>query len=380
MAQRLIELIQEFIEKTDSVQQTPNGEPLISYFNEKFAETEPVSRLEKGWIDLGDGGGRTGAGYTWWTVSRLHEAGRSPEEIAAKLTEEIERNSFEYLEVWAVEGVKVHKQIELEDGFHLVPNTELPRGIYSQVMFGRYGLPFAIPSEKAALVHKCVVSPAIVEEHNSDRDMTEIAARMDTVRLFKLALGLATNGYVALDMKTQLVSQDSIFFDGGGSLSGRPSGFVGMQEKLLVAPDETLRLKALIKGMENADALELAIDRLIKSRGNSNSEDKIIDLGMAAEIALMHQPQGSGDGKGEITNKISSRAAWLLGRNTEERVSVFDEVRDLYSARSITVHTGKTPDRFQQRSKDWDTLVARIMIALLERGSFPDWKRLVLSE
>jgi hypothetical protein len=84
--------------------------------------------------------------------------------------------------------------------------------------------------------------------------------------------------------------------------------------------DLTLAIYAELAAMKAPRALELSIDRLLRSRLGRSLEDKIIDLGMAAEIALMHSPDG-GDGKSEITNRLSSRGAWLVADNPTDRLS-----------------------------------------------------------
>ncbi len=97
---------------------------------------------------------------------------------------------------------------------------------------------------------------------------------------------------------------------------------------------------------------------------------------MAAEIVLMHEKSGGGDGKSEITAKISSRGAWLLGRTGPERLVISKELKALYSARSKVVHTGRASDKLAQALPSFDRLVARILRELLRRRKFPDWNHL----
>ena len=52
---------------------------------------------------------------------------------------------------------------------------------------------------------------------------------------------------------------------------------------------------------------------------------------MAIEIALMH---GKGSNT-EITQKIGTRPAWLVGKDVADRLSIFDGVKKLYDARSM---------------------------------------------
>jgi hypothetical protein len=98
-------------------------------------------------------------------------------------------------------------------------------------------------------------------------------------------------------------------------------------------------------------------------------------LGIAAEIALMHD-QGSDNS--EITHKIGNRAAWLLGREHSEREVIIDEMKKLYRARSQAVHRGKLSSSSTIDLAAADRLVTRALIAILERGRFPDWNSLTM--
>ena len=53
-------------------------------------------------------------------------------------------------------------------------------------------------------------------------------------------------------------------------------------------------------------------------------------------------------------------------------------LRELYSARSTVVHIGIARRKLQEKISDFDSIVSDIVCSLLNRGAFPDWKRLVL--
>jgi hypothetical protein len=96
---------------------------------------------------------------------------------------------------------------------------------------------------------------------------------------------------------------------------------------------------------------------------------------MAAEIVLMHDNSPSNT---EITHKIGSRAAWLLGNDADERATIFEKIRHLYKARSDAVHSGVFPPNSKVDLDLADQLVVRVVQAILERGSFPDWTSLTM--
>lgn len=96
---------------------------------------------------------------------------------------------------------------------------------------------------------------------------------------------------------------------------------------------------------------------------------------MAAEIALMLDNSPSNT---EITYKIGSRAAWLLGEDAAERATIFEQMKHLYKARSDAVHSGKLSSRSKVDLAAADRLVARALVAIASRGRFPDWNDLTM--
>lgn len=379
MKKRLTDLIQEIAECMRNGNTTPSGDPPEVYYQRIFADFEPLSRIENGWIELGGGAGRRGFGLSFFIIKKLLNKGRDPKEISEQTFKEISKNSFDYFEIFLVEGVSVDKRIDLEEGFYLLPSDSVPRSYHSDIMFGRSDKSTNFAFAKCALVRKRTVSPAIRPERKREAEPSSLGERENFVRLLRLAIGLATGGFVRINVMTQVVPEGTIFSEGSTTMGGVPDTSIWYDGRTMENASETLRLKELISRMDGVGAIQLALDRLIGSRRQERVEDRIIDLGMAAEIILMHQKSGRGDGRGEITSKISTRAAKLIGADFEERLAVSDCMRDLYSARSITVHSGVAPYKFHKRQEEWDDLVSRVLVTILERGAFPDWKRLTLS-
>ena len=134
---------------------------------------------------------------------------------------------------------------------------------------------------------------------------------------------------------------------------------------------------------DKRDILELAVSRLSSSlyrnRGRFWVQDRILDAAIALEIMYELKPP-------ELTNKLASRAAHLLAEEIDSRIDIFDEVHEFYDARSKIAHGGKGRGNRKTKTIDFkDTaklgigLGAKTFHALLDRGDFPDWKRLILS-
>ena len=127
--------------------------------------------------------------------------------------------------------------------------------------------------------------------------------------------------------------------------------------------------------------LELSLGRLVSSvrrnRGRFWYEDRLLDIAVALEVLF-------GLESGELTYKLSVRAAHFLGASGEERLAVYKSVGCLYKERSRIVH-GNRRNRAGRRKKIEETVedgyrIGREdLLKILARGSFPEWTRLVLA-
>ena len=129
---------------------------------------------------------------------------------------------------------------------------------------------------------------------------------------------------------------------------------------------------------------ELAVRRTAASFGIAGGrfgvEDRLIDAGIALEA--MYGPFDSG----EITRKISSRAAWLLGESAAERRAISKSMKSFYTTHSKVVHGTASKDR-QKRGRELDRalesgrqLARRTLFRLLAQGPVNDeseWDTLV---
>lgn len=126
-------------------------------------------------------------------------------------------------------------------------------------------------------------------------------------------------------------------------------------------------------------AIELATRRIVASFGPAAGmfglEDRIFDVAIALEIMY-----GPFDG-GEITHKLRTRAAWLLGTSPEDRWNIHKAMRTFYKARSAIVHGSTSTDRakLEQALPLGRDLARRTLTTLLTQGPVSDWDRLVVS-
>lgn len=353
----------------------------VSKLDAELTETEPFQCLREGWLFTGDGSGHVTSGLCGeWAANQLL-SGNSPETIIANAKSELAENVTRLFDVSPVFGAKIEREIVLGDGIVLIPAEQMPpEWESSNVMDNFVRSPFD-PRDCCALRQDMIVSPAFVVR-SSIRDEVTVKSVTEPSRdqrqamriKVRAAMLLSCNNAIELPFTTRLGPPNRL-------LVGQPGRFGLMVSRLpsSVAINEN-RLRRNFDALDifNApDALVRAVDRLGRSRIDTNPTDSALDLGIAAEILLMHETSSSNT---EITYKLASRAAWLVGHSKADRLATFDATRDLYKARSDAVHHGRLLNSRsfdQQRS---DELVRAAIEAILLKGDFPDWKELILGE
>jgi len=346
--------------------------------DEDLAGATPFSDFADCWIFTGDGGYGAATGrFGNWAIDRLVEK-IPPEEMIRQFQAEARRNSAVYREICPIFGVQIADPYALADGVELVPSA---REFFSNPpQLWHYSSP-PLPLGTCALVQAFTVSPAFERRApeakaptassatNPDRDSRE-AVRQSV----RLACLLASGGAVELPLSMFEPDRKNLLAAGEGGQAQRPLHSL----PVATLPTDPARIKehyGQLVSFRNVDSLARAIDRLGRSRLAKNPVDQALDLGMAAEIALMH---GRGSSNAGIAFKIGTRAAWLLGSDSADRAIIFSDIRKLYDARSKAVHSGVLTSMSHVELYLADALVTRILRGIVERGAFPDWDLLVL--
>ncbi|WP_374527138.1 hypothetical protein [Novosphingobium sp.] len=342
-----------------------------------LANGPPFDRYRQVWIFTGDGGGAvTQARFGSWAIDRL-VSGVRPKEILSIFEAEAAENIGRYTEVSPLFGVQIDADCPLAEGLSIEPERE---GLFARLLqanpFQRLGL----PTGTAILRQSYTVVPAYREqtERNIEADASVTspvwADREATRRRVRLACLLVSGGAVELPLSILEPKRDACLVAGEGNSAGQP-----FQAHPLVSfpvlSSEVGKAFAQLGEFREFDSLARAIDRLGRARLAVSEVDKALELGMAAEIALMHDHRKSNT---EIRYKISNRAAWLVGSDPVERAAVFEKMRDLYDARSSAVHTGSLSSKSKVDLASADALIARILSAILALGRFPDWSALTM--
>ncbi|WMS40823.1 HEPN domain-containing protein [Acuticoccus sp. MNP-M23] len=346
---------------------------------DQLGRVPPFSSHRDLWIHTGDGRhvratARTGE----WVIDRLVEK-MAPDEIFATFDAQVATNSASYVDASPVFGIEIDAICDLGSGITIVP-TLSDDPLEALRLLSQFQS-VHLPTGTAILRQTFIVTPAFHVRSTDDRecpgksDTAPPSPERDNVRArARLACLLASNGPVELPLTVLEPHRDALFVARERNSAGRPFAAHPKFSRPVAAQD-VKRIYGALAAFDELDSLARSIDRLGRARLASSPVDRALELGIASEIALMH---GHGEGNAEITHKIGTRAAWLLGRNPSERETIFAETKRLYTARSQAVHTGVLSPKSKVDLDAADELVRRVLRAILEHGRFPIWANLTL--
>lgn len=302
-----------------------------------------------------------------------------PKAIIAAFDAEITRNAATYVDVSPIFGVDIDGVCDLAEGIRVVPASEVSPWWQPHPIHRWMALPH-LPSGTAYLAQSYRVEPAFDVQAggslNGDSGTTVPASdvRESIRQQVRLACLLAGTGDVALLISMMVPDQDCLFVGGDGNIASRPIGAY----PVVSFPTEAAAVKLAfdqLAAFTDSESLVRAIGRLGRARTARSPVDQALELGIAAEIALMH---GDSSSNTEITHKIGMRAAWLLGEDAGQRTAIFADIKALYHARSKAVHEGTLPKKSKVDLGEADRLVTRILNAIAARGHFPNWSDLTM--
>jgi hypothetical protein len=346
----------------------------VRSLDDGLAKTDPFRPYANAWLFTGDGGGEVMAGrFGIWAIGRLVAKVPAPE-IIAELKAESNRNTAVYEEVSPVLGVKIDRECLLSEGVSLLPGEAMLDDYVSSQ------LPSFAPRDSCVLYQTLSVQPAFEIRESATEPARGASvttpsseARDGVRRSVRYSCLLAGTGAVEIPVATTIANENLLFAKG----RVRPHNLFSAYPLVSfpVDGDVVKRNFDALAAFKEKDSLHRAIDRLGRARLATSPVDQALELGIAAEIALMHAETS---GNTEITYKIGSRAAWLLGKTPTERTEIFGDIKQLYQARSEAVHSGILFAKSKVDLQAGDELIARTLAAILALGRFPEWSCLTM--
>ena len=120
--------------------------------------------------------------------------------------------------------------------------------------------------------------------------------------------------------------------------------------------------------------LKIPIQRLARTTKYYPNLDRAIDLGIALESLLIHD----NDPKNELSYKVRTRGALLLGGDTETRINNAKLLSEAYNLRSEAVHRGRfrNPQNASKILNKAIHLCGELITAILNKKGIVDWDQI----
>ncbi|MEI8173607.1 MAG: hypothetical protein WCH07_09020 [Deltaproteobacteria bacterium] len=323
-----------------------------------------------------------------WFLWAIHEYGQ---DIAEK-----NLNTFLYSDkvsvintLWVL-GIEVEKTLDLGNGYRIESVHKMPNSREKQHYLKRdvQYFPHRTPKPKAAITYTCQTTKAVKgnetfqqiqirdeEFWNSSRRLSEIALLLNAIDGVSCIPYFSTS-YALPDMPIGMFGAS-----GGGSqlydIIGRTS--------LKLSEDSVSEIRNLVDAfgaLPPGDKLRMsrALSRLSQAKRRYQIEDKILDLCIALEMALLDDNENND----QLSQSFRLRGSWLIGKDGDDRHIIYGQLRDIYKYRSQVAHSGALCkndgikiDEVRKRFQEFSFLTERIIRHLIYNGH-PEWSKLIL--
>ncbi len=293
--------------------------------------------------------------------------------------------------LWVL-GVEVDKTIDLGNGYQIesvykMPDSREKRHYLKSDDFFHL-LHQIMPKPKAAITCICQVIKAVKgnetfqqgkikdeEFWNSYQRLSEIAL------LFNAVDGVSCIPYYSTSYALHGMPMGIFGGSGGGSniydIIGRSSSKISE-----VSVREIHSLVDAFGALPPGDKLRMtrALSRLSQAKRRLQIEDKILDLGIALEMALLDDNVNND----QLSQSFRLRGSWLIGKDGDDRHIIYRQLRDIYDYRSQVAHSGALCkndgikiDEVRKRFQEYSFLAERIIRHLIYNGH-PEWSKLIL--
>ncbi|HEY9145063.1 MAG TPA: hypothetical protein VIN36_00105 [Thiobacillus sp.] len=319
-----------------------------------------------------------------WFLWAINEYGQESTEI--NLNRFLDSETAPVINALWVLGINVEKPIELENGIRILPIEEMPfsreKEQYSKHDFPLFGHP--TPKPKAAITCTFEINKISADEDflADNKQFFESSALLHEVALLLNALdGISCIPYFS----TSYTLPEMPFGIFGGSGGGAPLydifGYGFSTLPATCANEVNDLIHAYDKLTTNRQSrMVRVLSRLSQGKRREQIEDKILDLGIALEMALLADNKKND----QLSLTFRLRGSWLIGTTPEERQVIYGQLRDLYDYRSQVAHSGELCgnkaieiEAVRKKFPEYECLASRIIRHLICADNL-DWTKLVL--
>lgn len=315
-------------------------------------------------------------------------------EFGQKLAEEnlnkfLDSDEIPIINTLWVLGVEVDETIQLTNGLCITPISEMPNSRekenYLKHSFDITG--HQQPKPKAAITYLTKITRS-----NKDDDPSSTFERdkgfWESSKLLydaSLALNAIENTSCIPYFSTAYTLPEMPIGLFGGSGGGTPLHDIFGHRVTKIAAAQTDGINSVLSSLLRMSEKDKArysrvLSRLSQSKRREQIEDKILDLGIALEMALLEDNKNNQ----QLSLTFRLRGSWLISSDEAERVSIYRELRDIYDFRSQVAHSGvlcgndaEKLNAVRERFPNFAFIAERIVRKLICEKR-PDWSKLLL--
>ena len=314
---------------------------------------------------------------------------RGPLHTAQAFCSAVAGHPILYQKISLLNGIRIEQEIEISGGIRLVPlphsSAELPNIFPHMDYMGPIDLLGRTVLVNDFLVSPSFLNPAITTVAIEDSfEHTPVSADYPNFDIGEYceALSMSCNGAIQyIAFWTHLAHDHVINVQGRAGSHRYLTSSHQSTERVLVTEEQARQALNIYDSRKNlgdkvAKKLKVPIDRWIKSKANRSFEDSMIDIGIALEALFL----SDNSDRSELGYRLRLRAAWYLGENVEDKVSIENDLKKMYDLRSRAVHRGNIFGiaSNQDLKTIGQTHCLNSILKVIEDGRFPDWNRLVL--
>jgi|GEM_PF-5124024 len=304
-----------------------------------------------------------------------------------KITELIENNGGKYYYINTLSGVVFDKHYVIDKDIELVNRDEFPKELLVDLNNSigneyRYELGGPINRCFAGLLYTGTFNIEEVSKDEEDTISTDsisykISKKMNLIAL--LIPLLSGRPCHQLHIKSYL-DKNVLLWAGEGSAKALPEFNIITCNKISMDENKMEQyLSYLLNSDENKrQFIEERLRHYNIARIRQNDREQALELRLLIEMLLLN-----GENSGEISETISLRGSWLLGKTVDERRTYYTILKKAYSLSSSAVHGNYKEKAVNKKIiEDFFDICKKILITFMESSFIPrtriEWQTVVL--
>ena len=373
-----------YLQYSELIESTDIGKNVLS----ALESDHRVSRLEGHMISRGSGASRFEPKVlAMWFLWAINEFGQKIAE--ENLNKFLDSYDIPIINTLWILGVELEETIKLTDGLCLTPITDMPdsreKEIYLKHSFDMSG--HDQPRPKAAITYLTKITKSQRDDDQSSTFEKDVDFWNSSKLLYdaSLALNAIENTSCIPYFSTSYTLPQMPIGPFGGSGGGRPlHDVIGHKVSKITIKDSSdinTVLSAFLAMPDKEKArYSRVLSRLSQSKRREQIEDKILDLGIALEMALLDDNKNNQ----QLSLTFRLRGSWLISTSDDERLSIYRDLRDIYNYRSQVAHSGmlcgNDAEKINSVRESFSrfSLIAERIVCKLICEKRPEWSKLLL--